>query len=103
MFVYHNLGSMVFSAPGADVKMKNMLDEMKANSAKQPSVTKAQWENLIDKVKCSNKGLMLLYNDTEAIEFGAKFNPDLVEIHSACLNDFYLLDALKNKHVEDKD
>ena len=58
--------------------------------------SKNKWENLIDKVKCSNKGLMLLYNDTEAIEFGAKFNPDLVEIHSACLNDFYLLDALKN-------
>ena len=39
---------------------------------------------------------MLLYNDTMAIEFGQKFNPEYVEIHNACLNDVYILDALKN-------
>jgi len=39
---------------------------------------------------------MLLYNDTKAIEFGAQFEPPLVEIHSVCLNDIFLLDVLKN-------
>ena len=49
-FVYHNLGSMVFSAPGADGKMKNMLDSMVADSTLEPSVTKVQWEELMDKL-----------------------------------------------------
>jgi len=39
--------------------------------------------------------LMLLFNDTKAVEFGMAFNPTHVEIHSVCLNDINLLDALK--------
>lgn len=45
-----------------------------------------QWEELIGIVKKSGKGLMLLLNDTKAIEFAAKFNPEIVELHSVCLN-----------------
>ena len=55
-----------------------------------------QWTNLIDQVHKNEKKLMLLYNDIRAIEFGAKFGPEYIEIHSVCLNDVYLLDALKN-------
>ena len=29
---------------------------------------------------------MLLLNDTKAIDFASKFNPELIEIHSVCLN-----------------
>ncbi|TLS66737.1 hypothetical protein FEF65_09460 [Mariprofundus erugo] len=45
-----------------------------------------QWEELINIVKSSGKGLMLLLNDTTAIKFAAQFTPDLVELHSVCLN-----------------
>ena len=38
---------------------------------------------------------MLLYNDTKAINFGQKYNPELVEVHSVCLNDIKLLSHLK--------
>ena len=55
-----------------------------------------QWTELINKIKSNNLDLLLLYNDTSAVEFGGNFDPSYVEIHSVCLNDFYLLDALKD-------
>jgi len=45
-----------------------------------------QWEELIGIVRDNSKELMLLLNDTQAIDFASKFNPELVEIHSVCLN-----------------
>jgi len=58
--------------------------------------TRSEWSELFYKTKESGKELMLLYNDTKAIEFGTTFDPSLVEVHSVCLNDVYLLDALKH-------
>lgn len=57
--------------------------------------TKDQWRELIKIVTESNKEIMLLLNDTQAIEFGLSFNPDYVEIHSVCLNDIFMLQKLK--------
>lgn len=45
-----------------------------------------QWEELIGIVQGSGKGLMLLLNDTSAIEFAARFKPEIIELHSVCLN-----------------
>jgi len=45
-----------------------------------------QWEELIGIVRNNGKELMLLLNDTKAIDFASKFNPEMVEIHSVCLN-----------------
>jgi len=45
-----------------------------------------QWAELIGIVKTSGKKLMLLLNDTSAIKFAAKFNPEIIELHSVCLN-----------------
>ena len=45
-----------------------------------------QWEELIGIVRKNGKELMLLLNDTKAIEFAKKFSPELIEIHSVCLN-----------------
>lgn len=45
-----------------------------------------QWESLIGIVRANKKHLMLLLNDTKAIEFAAKFNPEIIELHSVCLN-----------------
>ncbi|MCG6191219.1 N-acetylneuraminate synthase family protein [Maribellus maritimus] len=56
---------------------------------------KEQWQVLIEKIVDSEKKLMLLFNDIEAIDFGMSFNPELVEIHSVCLNDLHLLKKLK--------
>jgi len=57
--------------------------------------SKAQWTELINIVRQNKKELMLLLNDKEAITFGLSMNPELVEIHSVCLNDIFLLDTLK--------
>lgn len=54
-----------------------------------------QWDEIIQSVNSSNKELMLLFNDTRAVEFGMQFNPAVVEIHSVCLNDIHLLSSLK--------
>ena len=45
-----------------------------------------EWQKLFSIVRKSDKKLMLLLNDTKAIEFSSKFNPDFVELHSVCLN-----------------
>ena len=66
------------------------------NDIKNKLLSKKQWSDLIKNVNNNNKDLMLLYNDTKAIEFGAQFEPPFVEIHSVCLNDIFILDALKN-------
>jgi N,N'-diacetyllegionaminate synthase len=44
------------------------------------------WEELIRIVRNNDKELLLLLNDTKAVEFAKKFNPEMVEIHSVCLN-----------------
>ncbi len=49
-------------------------------------LTAKQWEELIGIVRNNGKELMLLLNDTKAIDFASKFNPEMIEIHSVCLN-----------------
>jgi len=49
-------------------------------------LNESDWEELIGIVRENNKELMLLLNDTKAVEFSKKFNPEMVEIHSVCLN-----------------
>jgi sialic acid synthase SpsE len=60
-----------------------------------------QWEEIIELSRLDGKDLMLLFNDTKAVEFGMRFNPSLVEIHSVCLNDICLLEAVK-QNIEPK-
>ena len=45
-----------------------------------------QWTELINIIRAHNKELMLLLNDTKAINFSRQFMPEMVEIHSVCLN-----------------
>lgn len=59
------------------------------------------WEDVIKTVKKSKKNLMILFNDRKAIRFGLKFDPEMVEIHSVCLNDIKLLGELK-KYINQK-
>lgn len=47
---------------------------------------KNQWHELISIVKGSGKELMLLANDTAAIEFVSKYKPEYIELHSLWLN-----------------
>jgi len=62
---------------------------------------KDQWSELINIVRDNGKQIMLLLNDTAAIEFGLSFSPEYAEIHSVCLNDVFMLDALK-RHLSSK-
>ncbi len=59
--------------------------------------SKNQWQELIKIIRNNNKEIMLLLNDTEAIDFGISLNPEYVEIHSVCLNDIFMLKKLKEK------
>lgn len=58
-----------------------------------------QWNVFIDRIKKSGKEIMLLLNDTKAVEFAENFNPDYIEIHSVCLNDYHLLTKIKNSKL----
>ena len=49
-------------------------------------LSESDWEELIGIVRENNKELMLLLNDTKAVEFSKRFNPEMVELHSVCLN-----------------
>lgn len=71
------------------------------NDIKKWIFDEKQWDEIIQSVAVSKKGLMLLFNDTKAVEFGMQFNPALVEIHSVCLNDINLLAALKSCLTQD--
>lgn len=68
---------------------------------KRMTFNQSQWQELAAIIKKSNKELMLLLNDSKAIEFGISLNPEYIEIHSLCLNDLFLLDKLKSHVSED--
>ena len=51
---------------------------------------KDQWQELILMVKESDKELMLIPNDSAAIEFTAYYSPEFIELHSIWLNVPYL-------------
>ena len=71
------------------------------NTLKTWMIDKKEWEAICNKINASNKKLMLLVNDTKTVKFAAKFTPDIIEVHSVCLNDFYILNAI-NKHIHSK-
>lgn len=71
------------------------------NDARKWMFDAMQWREIVGLILSGNKELMLLFNDTQAVEFGMAYNPSYVEIHSACLNDINLLAALK-QHLERK-
>ena len=60
-------------------------------------LTVDQWKEIIDLIVNSDKQLMILFNDIDAIEFGMKYKPEYTEIHSVSLNDLKLLDKLKER------
>jgi N,N'-diacetyllegionaminate synthase len=65
--------------------------------AKDRMFTEKQWDEILSIPLQFNKKLMLLFNDIKAINYGMKYNPEIVEIHSVCLNDYKLLRHLKSK------
>jgi N,N'-diacetyllegionaminate synthase len=70
------------------------------NFLKEKLFTKEQWYRIIKTIKDSDKELMLLLNDTKAVEFGMQFSPSLLEVHSVCLNDIHLLASIKENNKD---
>jgi N,N'-diacetyllegionaminate synthase len=64
-------------------------------------LSESNWEELICIVRENNKELMLLLNDTKAVEFSKKYNPEMVELHSVSLNVPRLQDAVL-ENISDK-
>ena len=61
------------------------------------TLTEQQWADLVDVVRRHQRQLMLLVNDSVAIEFSSQVQPEFVELHSACVNNLFLLEALSEK------
>jgi len=57
--------------------------------------TKDEWLRVLKPVQDSNKNLLLLLNDTTSVQFASRIKPEMIEIHSTCLNDIWLLEAVK--------
>ena len=49
-------------------------------------ISEDHWEEVIQIIKKSGKKLLLLLNDTKAIAFAKKFNPEYIEVHSVAVN-----------------
>ncbi len=64
------------------------------NKLKQMLFNIEQWHELISIVRKNGKELMLLLNDTKAIEFAVTCKPQFVELHSVCLNVPHLQNAI---------
>lgn len=71
------------------------------DKAKKWIFKETQWKEIISMASSGSKELMLLFNDKKAVEFGMAYNPLHIEIHSVCLNDINLLNALK-QHLTPK-
>ena len=67
------------------------------NLLKSMLFSKEQWGELISIIRNSGKELMLLVNDTEAVEFASNYNPEFIELHSVCLNVPHLQNAVLKK------
>lgn len=100
----HQLVNTINKKAKADILKLHLtldLDEYMASDhplyedAKKWIFSKVQWEEIVELIVSGDKELMLLFNDTKSVEYGMQFNPTHVEIHSVCLNDINLLDALK--------
>lgn len=62
-------------------------------------LSQESWEKVLNIFDQSE--LMLLCNDTKAIEFAMNYNPAIIEIHAVCMNDLHMLDSLK-KHINEE-
>jgi sialic acid synthase SpsE len=103
-FMKSLVGSIVHESKADIVKLHLTLDldsyiskdHPLYNTLKSWLLDKVVWEEIINLVRNDIKELMLLFNDVKAVEFGVQFEPALVEIHSTCLNDIEILDAVRN-------
>lgn len=56
-----------------------------------------QWTEIINIIKNNNKEILFLVNDRKSVSFISLFDPKMIEIHSVCLNDIHLLEAINIK------
>lgn len=61
-------------------------DHQSYETLKKWLFTRNQWSEIIQIIRFNNKKILLLLNDTKAVEFAAEFSPEAVELHSVCLN-----------------
>ncbi len=64
---------------------------------KEKMLSEKQWSQILQYTIENGKKLMLLFNDCKSVKFGMKYKPELVEIHSICLNDIKLLNCLNDE------
>jgi len=63
--------------------------------AKTKLFSEWQWTELVNIIRSNGKELMLLLNDSKAVNLAIKLKPEIVEIHSVAINDFNLLNCFK--------
>lgn len=101
---FNKLNSALLKTKGDIIKYHITIDADEYMDSKYslfPSLKKwlfsrNQWEEIIWQTLNSGKEILFLVNDTKAVDFVSKYNPGMIEIHSVCLNDIHLLNAVKS-------
>lgn len=57
--------------------------------------TENNWKGFIQKVINGKKTPLFLLNDKASVDLVKLYEPEIIEIHSVCLNDFHLLNKVK--------
>lgn len=65
------------------------------------TLNETEWKEIIELIINNGKKPLFLVNDKAAVRFVKKYDPEIIEIHSVCLNDIHLLDAIK-QNIEKK-
>jgi len=60
-------------------------------------LSESNWLEIVGIIRKSKKDLLLLLNDVRSIEFAAKLKPEMIELHSVCLNVPRMQDAVMEK------
>ncbi len=58
-------------------------------------LSEAQWDQILTMIHRSDKQLIILANDTKAVQFGVQYQPSIVEVHATCINDVHLLESIR--------
>lgn len=100
----NNLIDQLISSPIDYIKLHLTLDLDEYMDISHPAydtlkkwlISENDWRLFIDKIIEGGKLPFLLLNDMASVELAKDYNAPIVEIHSVCLNDFHLLEKVKN-------
>ena len=106
---FSNLINKIINSSADVIKVHVLLDLKKYMDdshpgfefSKQRIFSTSQWSEILSKIQSSNKELMTLINDVDALKLAAQYQPSLVEVHSVALNNYTLLRDIDQTFSDD--